>query len=304
MASMKIPILTYHSLNTRGTSYGDNDHVALEADLRLLKRLGYQVVPLRELVDAFNQKRLDRYEGNRVCAITFDDGVTHDYIDFYHPSRGLLKSFARILREAEEAGRPGWERISATSFVIASPEAREILDRTCIAGRDQWHEHWWREAAEEGVLEIGNHSWDHCHANLPHVAQREQRKGNFFVIDNSEDAERQILDAEDYIAARLGELNVRMFAYPYGHVNAFLRDEFLPRHAERFRAAFGTAGDYMTEQSNRWDIPRFVCGEHWSRPEELEAILLGAGGARSSFRQRMGRIKAWYRGCSLRRRLG
>ncbi len=298
---MKIPILTYHSLNTRGTSYSDNDHVALESDLRLLKRLGYRVVPLSELVDAFNRNDLSRYEGSRVCAITFDDGVTHDYIDFYRPKRGLLKSFARLLREAEESERAGWERLTATSFVIASPDARDILDRTCIAGRGQWHDLWWRDAAEEGVLEIGNHSWDHCHANLPEVAQREQRKGNFFVIDNQEDAERQILDAEEYIESRLGKLNVRIFAYPYGHVNAFIRDEFFPRHADRFRAAFSTAGDYMTERSNRWSIPRFVCGEHWSSPEGLEAILLGGGGARSFLRRKVAQMKAWYQRRATRR---
>lgn len=291
---MKIPILTYHSLNTRGTSYSDNDHVALEADLRLLKALGYRVITLRELVDAFDQGDLARFEGSRVCAITFDDGVNHDYIDFYHPARGLLKSFARILREAEESELRGWERVTATSFVIASPEARAILDQTCIAGRDQWHDHWWRHAAEEGVLEIGNHSWDHCHSNLPDVRQREQRKGNFFVIDNEEDARGQILDAEHYIDSRVGELNVHMFAYPYGHVSPFLRDEFFPRHADRFRAAFGTGGDYLTENSNRWDIPRFVCGEHWSSPEQLEAILLQDGWRGRSDRP-LARVRTWLR---------
>ena len=67
------------------------------------------------------------------------------------------------------------------------------------------------------------------------------------------------------------------FAYPYGHVSDFLRDEFFPEHvASDFRGALSTGGDYFTQQSCRWAIPRFVCGEHWQAPEGLEAILESA----------------------------
>jgi hypothetical protein len=41
-------------------------------------------------------------------------------------------------------------------------------------------------------------------------------------------------------------------------------------------AAFSTAGEYATRESNRWDIPRFMCGLHWKSPEGLEKILRGA----------------------------
>ena len=36
---MQIPILTHHSLNTTGQEYENNDHVALETDLELLKNM-------------------------------------------------------------------------------------------------------------------------------------------------------------------------------------------------------------------------------------------------------------------------
>lgn len=291
---MKIPVLTYHSLHTPGNEYHNNDHVALEADLKLLKRMGYVPHRLSSLVDRFNHGRLDELSGHRVCAITFDDGVTHDYIDFFHPARGLLKSFATLLGEAAAPMR-GWRTPTATSFVIGSPEARDILDRTCIAGRDQWHDRWWLSAAESGTLDIGNHSWDHCHPNVPEVAQREQKKGNFFVIDSWEDAERQILDAEQHITSIIGDYSTRIFAYPYGHVNRFLREEFFPHYSDRFRAAFATGGDYMTETSNRWAIPRFVCGEHWKTPEELEQILNGTRVSMPFFRRRASQLRTLRR---------
>ena len=89
---MPVPIFTYHSLNTTGQSYASNDHVALETDLRAIKRLGYRVERLSTLVDAFNRGELADFAGDRVCALTFDDGVAHDFIDYYHPARGMLKA--------------------------------------------------------------------------------------------------------------------------------------------------------------------------------------------------------------------
>ena len=152
---MRIPILTYHSLKARGTNYQSSDHDALEVDLTLLKENGFRVERLITLVDAFNRGQADDYEGEKVCAITFDDGATHDFVDFYHPDRGLLKSFARILAEATDSSRVGWDEVPATSFVIASPDARDMLDVQCIAGRNQWHHHWWEEAIRVAHFDIG-----------------------------------------------------------------------------------------------------------------------------------------------------
>ena len=74
----RIPILTYHSLNTRGKSYPENDHVALEQDLLTIKTCGFRVLPLTTLVDHYLAGTLGQVSKQRVCAITFDDGVLHD----------------------------------------------------------------------------------------------------------------------------------------------------------------------------------------------------------------------------------
>ena len=279
---MQIPILTYHSLNTTGPEYDNNDHVALETDLELLKTHGFRVERLTTLVDAFNAGRLSDYRDQKICALTFDDGVTHDFVDFYHPARGLLKSFARILGEAADSSLNNWAIVPATSFVIVSPAARDILDVQCIAGRGQWHDHWWEEAVSKSNFDIGNHSWDHTHPTLPKVAQREQIRGNFFCIDNRVDAHHQILDAEAYLTRKLGDRRSRLFAYPYGHVSSYLCEEFFPEHQREFKAAFATGGGYFTQESNRWAIPRFVCGEDWGTPEGLLAILRGQAGRQNN----------------------
>ena len=161
------------------------------------------------------------------------------------------------------------------AFVIASPEARAVLDKTCIAGLNQWRDIWWADAAQTGILEIGNHSWDHTHPSLETIAQRDQRKGTFKGIDNLADADAQIIQADEYVLRRTNGRAARLFAYPYGETTEYLIEEYFPEHMPRHRmlAAFSTAGGYATRGSNRWRIPRFMCGVHWKSPEGLEKIL-------------------------------
>ncbi len=128
------------------------------------------------------------------------------------------------------------------------------------------------------MLQIGNHSWDHTHFTLPVVAQRDQVKGTFENVDTWDDADRQIRLAEDYIEKVIGGPSARLFAVPYGYAVGYLCNEYLPNftHQHRQIAAFETGGEYITLQSNRWRLPRFVCGEHWKSPGELARILQGA----------------------------
>lgn len=255
--------------------------MALERDLVELKSHGFRVLPLPSLIDQFLAGTLNGLGDEPVCAITFDDGVLHDFADFYHPDQGLLKSFARILSDAAEAHLPGWASVPATSFVIASPDARALLDVECIAGRDQWHDHWWQEAIDDYHFDIGNHSWNHTHPCLPEVQAVEGLAGNFHAIDRLDRAQEQILQAEAYLSQKLGDARSRLFAYPYGHVSQYLRDEFFPQHADQFKAAIATGGAYFCQDSPRWAIPRFVCGEDWNTPEAFTAILSTAVAHRS-----------------------
>jgi peptidoglycan/xylan/chitin deacetylase (PgdA/CDA1 family) len=277
-ANPRIPVLTYHSLNAPGRDYASNDHVALEEDLEVIRACGFYVAPVRDIVDGVLGVK-PAPQGNCV-GLTFDDGPDFDYRDAETPNLGVVKSFHRILTEHAPRRRSWrhWRKPTAVSFVIASREARTIMDRTCIAGRGQWNDDWWREAHAGGTLCIGNHSWDHTHPTLPVVAQRHQVKGTFENIDVWADADAQIRLAEDVIERLLGGPSARMFAIPYGIPVGYVCNEYLPRFAHQHRqvCCFETGGDYVTLQSDRWRLPRFTFGEHWKSPEELARILAGA----------------------------
>jgi len=270
----RIPVLTYHALHAPGLDYMSNDHIALEEDLRVIRRSGFRVADVKAIAASVHRRKSPFASGKWV-GLTFDDGTDFDFIDLAHPHLGLIKSFCTILREAAGPNGDRWPKPTGVSFVIASPEARKVLDRTCIAGLGQWRDTWWRDAARSGILAIGNHSWDHTHETLETVAQREQRKGTFYGIDNFEDADRQIRGAQEYINGRTDGLSTRLFAYPYGEASDYLVQEYFPRYksAHKIVAAFGLTGDYVTAQSNRWNLPRFSCGADWKSPAELERIL-------------------------------
>jgi hypothetical protein len=274
----RIPVLTYHAAHAPGSDYATNDHVALEQDLDLIQRKGFRVAKLQDVVEfVMGRGKPDLHEG-RWVALTFDDAPDCEYFDLYHPSFGCLKSFYRILVESAESGGPDWPAPTAVSFAIADTDARVAIDRVCLAGRGHWRDCWWHEAAATGVIAFGNHSWDHAHIALPVIRQREQRKGTFFGIDNERDADGQIIAAQRHIWYRTGGLALPYFAYPYGEAPDYLRLEYFPGFQERhgMEAAFGTQGDYATVGTDRWHIPRFVCGQHWRSPDELASILAGS----------------------------
>ena len=270
--SWRVPVLTYHGLFAPGWDYHENDHVALEQDLALFGRMGLKVVPLSVLAAHLFGKPDVRLEQGRFVALSFDDGPDFDYLDYQHPDWGYLRSFRNLLLDQATLGWDGGIP-RATSFVIASPQARAELDRSCIAGRNQWRDDWWREAADEGVLEIANHSWDHTHETLQSLAVNPEHRGVFDRIREFDSADAEILEAEKYIRKITGKRSVPLFAYPYGESNDFLVNEYFPARSEWFRAAFTTSGEHLNKGSRRWELPRYVCGEHWKSPEDLIKIL-------------------------------
>lgn len=270
---MRVPVLAYHSNNVGGNDYADNDHVALAADLRRIRALSLRIVPLARVVDGLlgdaPEDALDR-----AVAITFDDGSGFDWHDIDHPTCGPQRGFAGILRDfASETA----SEVHATSFVIVSPDARTILDRTCLVGRGWWGDDWWRDAEREGLIAIESHSWDHNHHTLPATVQRAQAKGTFRTIDTHADADAEIRRANDWLDAHARTPRAGLFAYPYGETNDYLVDEYLPhRVAEhRLRAAFGTTPEPVERSSARWNLPRLVCGHHWRSPGDFERLLRG-----------------------------
>lgn len=170
--------------------------------------------------------------------------------------------------------------LHATSFVIASAEARDTMDRICILGRGWMSDRWWQPAVESGFLHVANHSWDHCHDSLSVIAQRDQMKGTFVGVDTQHDADRQIKAAAASIANIAPNPGISLFAYPYGQSNRYLLEEYLPHQAKSnlpfVTAAFTTEPAPATRATNRWQIPRYVCGYHWKSADDLKAILRDA----------------------------
>jgi hypothetical protein len=268
---MKVPILCYHSCHA-GKNYATDDHVALAADLHAIYAQGFHVVPLDWIVEALLGERDPLC---RAVGLSCDDGVDLDWIDADHPTCGRRRSFANIIRDFVAEQGPIEPPIEMTSFVIASQAARKELEASCLAGLDWWNETWWRPADGSGVMKIESHSFDHVHPMASHVAQRDQRKGDFTLVDTFEDCEAQVAGASAYIRERSGR-RPRYFAFPYGQASDYLRGTYLPERGPQIglRAAFSIEHAYVTEESDRWFLPRFTHGtSDMSTPGDLERVL-------------------------------
>jgi peptidoglycan/xylan/chitin deacetylase (PgdA/CDA1 family) len=272
---MRVPVLTYHGIHVLANEYAQNDHIALAEDLRVIHRLGLRVVPLHRVAEAVvtgDDRGLER-----TVAISFDDGSWFDWHDLDHPTCGPQRSFANILRDFRaETGAEA----HATSFVIVSPDARTILDRTCMVGRGWWGDEWWPEAAAEDLVAIESHSWDHNHDTLEQTAQRDGRCGTFRSIETWPEADAELRQASDWLDGRCPSRRTSLFAFPYGETSEYLVREYLPRHASehRLRAAFTSDPAPVMVTSNRWALPRFVCRRDWRDPAGLERVLRDAWG--------------------------
>jgi peptidoglycan/xylan/chitin deacetylase (PgdA/CDA1 family) len=281
---MRSLILTYHSHHMAGPDYAANDHVALCTDLPLIAAAGIRIVSLGELVDRFRAEQSGRPlpdNDARCLAITFDDGPEYDAVDYVHPTLGPQRSFLGTMQDfAQSPEGNGQAEICATSFVIACPAARKVMEDVTTSGPYHLHpgamnDNWWSPAIDTGLMAIANHSWDHLHPALDHVAHSRQAKADFTQVDNRADADAQIKEATGYINARTGGRASPFFAYPFGQYNDFLVDDYLPndRADLGIRAAFTVDGRPLHESDSIWKLPRYSCGYNWTSPEELRAIL-------------------------------
>ncbi len=271
---MHVPILAYHAVNIAGNDYATNDHVAFAADLRLIDDLGLRIVPVHWLVDQLLGVA-DR-DLSRCVALSCDDGSDFDWFDLDHPTHGQQRSLHNCMGDfIAERGAGAQPDLHLTSFVIASPEAREHIDRVCLVGRGWMSERWWRTALDSGRMAIENHSWDHNHAAIALPGIAGMQRGSFHAVDNRERADAEIAAAARYIDEAITPHRTSLFCYPYSHVNDYLRTEYFPQHenVHRMRAAFGDGAAAMTTVSDRWNLPRYICGWHWKSPQELRGIL-------------------------------
>ena len=192
---MKAAILTYHSQNIAGSETGNNDHQALAADLDVMHAAGCQFISLSTLVNGIFAGASLATDRPLVC-LTFDDGCDYDVRILEFPPHGSQTGFLQIMEDF--AGRPGSEAqtgLHATSFVIASPQARQVIDNKALFGKGHMSDDWWRMADRHPLLAIGNHGWDHnhpdlhhlylpCHVQIPHSHHRKQGSAPGLILSD------------------------------------------------------------------------------------------------------------------------
>ncbi len=266
-------ILTYHSQNIRGRTTQDNDHVALSEDLERLHETGLQVISLGHLLDQLEGKCTDEDMAGSVC-LTFDDGCDFDVRDINYPGIGVQRSLLGIMQDfIDRHGKQAQPGLHATSFVIASEQARRLIDSRSLFGYGWISDDWWSEVSQGRLISIGNHGWDHNH---PDLAPQGKKAAEFTSVNSDRQCEQQVIHAAEFIASKTGSWP-EMFAYPFGESSAFIRERFFPRRISehRSRGALGTQPGWVTRDSNRWNLPRFVCGRDWQSPDQLLGLLQG-----------------------------
>ena len=185
-----------------------------------------------------------------------------DYEEVEYRDFGLQTSTRSILRNSNT---------HITLFAIASVRAREQIGAETLGNDSFMTNSWWREADQSPWAAIENHGWDHCH---PAVSEPVGGAGTFSGVSDFESCNQQVNIAADSIAAITGR-RPDLLAYPYGESSDFLRNTYLPEYENEhgMRAAVSTTPDYASLKSNRWDIPRFICGRDWNSPEGFQQIL-------------------------------
>ena len=79
------------------------------------------------------------------------------------------------------------------------------------------------------------------------------------ILKTFEECVLQVWRAGEFIAQRAHRSRPQFFAYPYGTSSTYIRENYFPEH--------------VTMQSNRWSLPRYVCGSDWKTPEGFERTL-------------------------------
>ena len=264
----QIPILTYHANNINGLEHQNNDHIALEQNLKVIDELGFRVISISQLM-AWRLGKVSDRAVEKTVVLTCDDGTWFDYYDVDHPTHGQTSSFFNLLKAHQNNSG---QTVSMTSFVIVSPEARIILDQKCLVGKGWWTDEWWENAQQSGLMSISNHSWDHNHGVLNNNNVNDD---SFRCINDRTSCDRQIKQAQQFLQQRLGKQATPYFAYPYGNFSDYLRYEYLPRFGRELGlvAAFTTEPKHVTKFSKLWALPRYVCNNDWHNSDELIKIL-------------------------------
>ncbi len=181
---MRLPILTYHSLDETGSLVSVSPAM-FERHLARLHAAGYAVLPLREALARMAKPDLAQ---ERIVALTFDDG----YAASCQLAMRLLQRYgwrATVFAVGEYAGRtnawPGQAAYVPAARLLSWSELRDLA-------RTGW--------------EIGAHS--RTHPDLTVLSDR--------------DLANEVLGAKALLEDQLGQA-VQVFAYPYGRYDRRVR---------------------------------------------------------------------------------
>ena len=266
-------VLTFHSHNISGSDYATNDHVALDRTLAVLDELQVPVLRLLDVAQRLRAATLDALPARFAC-ITFDDGSDYDWRDVRHPAHGTQRSMRAILRSHSMGLLGFWlKRALATSFVIASRDARREISASALGDAALMTDAWWHSAQQSGLMDIGTHGWDHVHPAVGRMAGHPLAE-RFDRVADAEEARLQVERAAGEIRSIAGPEAAQLFAYPYGQVSPFLADSYLPQQSS-IVAAVAVQPVPITAQSDPWRIPRYVCGHDWRTEDDFRALLRG-----------------------------
>ncbi len=284
-----VPVLLYHS-RTAGPNCDadDTDVLAFERDVEILRKRGYVLRPLIEVV----YWRLGIWRGDqlpgKVAAITFDDGFDRDWMSGI-PSMvrnpGYPCPYLLSVREIAEG-----YNVPVTFFVIASRVVRQGIQP------DYFGDNWWQSAQNHRLFDIGNHSIDHDHQSITHPLVDDDIGATLPAsghADNRWRGEDNPLRWTNYAAASLAveqsakaihsrtEVWPVLFAHPMGVVSPYLRNTYLPQ----FQTQHGTLAAFCTEagtsellvrkSSDRWCLPRIGHGVSWVTGDDLNRLIDG-----------------------------
>lgn len=275
MIAITCPVLTYHSPNIFANEYGKNDHISLAADLVHIYALGKRIIPLATLVDWVLGHVGDEAVKDGVC-ITFDDGCLLEVDDLDFPPHGVQISFLNILRDFLKQNPDRADKnFVATSFVIASEADRRLIDQKSLFGLNWMKDDWWAEVQAEGLIDIQSHGWDHQHAMTSDDPDKPVPFARFESVDDFAQCDQQVLVANQKIAAVLQTNPPEFFAYPFGSSSNYIREEYFPKNGSSIgiRAAFSTEPEHVSRSSERWNLPRYVCGRDWHTAEQFSLLL-------------------------------
>lgn len=291
--SSKVPVLTYHSWDNRydeASQTCDVESEALARDLKVIYDEGYTVIPAYWLAEWVRGWRSGATLPEKSVVITLDDGYDGDYLDNAEPHHPCapIRSVRAVLEEAAlwDWGAPDDMPVPhATTFVIASPAARALINK-----EGHMQENWWPAAANHPLMEVQNHGLDHDHETIPEGTYDE--KIDVFLpagggkpqmtsmrIDTLQEASDYIGLAGQYISDKIG-VGADLVAYPFGPASDYMINDYMPSQYSSHGAiaAFCAGGEYVTRDSNPYCLGRFIHRSSpayggWRNAEELRAIL-------------------------------